>query len=87
MTDLLSVLGSRYPVIQGPIGELNSPKMVAAVCEAGGFGMLALGFVGDLEEVKRLVAGVQELTDKPFGANLMIIINPNNEKILEGAWP
>jgi len=48
MIDLLSVLGSRYPVIQGPIGELNSPKMVAAVCEAGGFGMLALGFVGDL---------------------------------------
>ena len=83
MTDLLSVLGSRYPVIQGPIGELNSPKMVAAVCEAGGFGMLALGFVGDLEEVKRLVAGVQELTNKPFGANLMIAMNPANEQILE----
>ena len=79
MSDLLSLLESRYPVIQGPIGELNSPRMVAAVCEAGGFGMLALGFVGDLEEVKRLVAGVQELT----GANLMIIMNPNNEKILE----
>jgi len=45
--------------------------------------MLGLGFVGDLEEVKRLMAGVQELTDKPFGANLMIIMNPNNEKILE----
>ena len=83
MTGLLSLLGSRYPIIQGPIGELNSPKMVAAVCEAGGFGMFALGFVRDLEEVKRLVAGVQELTDKPFGANLMIIMNPNNEKILE----
>jgi enoyl-[acyl-carrier protein] reductase II len=83
MTDLLSLLESRYPVIQGPIGELNSPRMVAAVCEAGGFGMLALGFVGDVEEVKRLVVGVQELTDKPFGANLMIIMNPNNEKILE----
>jgi enoyl-[acyl-carrier protein] reductase II len=83
MIDLLSVLGSRYPVIQGPIGELNSPKMVAAVCEAGGFGMLALGFVGDLEEVKRLVAGVRELTEKPFGANLMIMMNPKNEKILE----
>lgn len=82
MTDLLSLLGSRYPVIQGPIGELNSPKMVAAVCEAGGFGMLALGFVRDPEEVKRLVGGIQELTDKPFGANLMIM-GPNNEKFLE----
>jgi len=83
MTDLLRVLGSRYPVIQGPIGELNSPEMVAAVCEAGGYGMLALGFVGDLEEVKRLVSGVQKLTNKRFGANLMIIMNPNNDKILE----
>lgn len=83
MADLLSLLGSRYPVIQGPIGELNSPKMVAAVCEAGGFGMLALGFVHDPEEVKRFVGEIQELTDKPFGANLMIMMNPNNEKILE----
>jgi enoyl-[acyl-carrier protein] reductase II len=79
----LEILGSKYPIIQGPIGELNDPKMVAAVCEAGGFGMLALGFVHDLEKVKELTAGVQELTDKPFGANLMIAMNPNNDAILE----
>jgi len=46
MSDLLSILGSKYPIIQGPIGELNDPKMVAAVCEAGGLGMLALGAQG-----------------------------------------
>ena len=48
MTSLLDILGSRYPIIQGPIGSMNSPPMVAAVCEAGGFGMLALGFISDL---------------------------------------
>ena len=42
MSDLLDVLGSRYPIIQGPIGHINSPRLVAAVCEAGAFGMLAL---------------------------------------------
>ena len=83
MSNLLDVLGSRYPIIQGPIGRLNSPKMVAAVSEAGGFGMLALGFVNDLEEVKKLVNEVRDLTDKPFGANLMIMMNPENEKILD----
>jgi enoyl-[acyl-carrier protein] reductase II len=83
MSQILDILGSTYPVIQGPIGELNHPKMVAAVCEAGGFGMLALGFVHDPEKVKQLVAGVKELTDKPFGANLMIAMNPHNEAILE----
>ena len=83
MSQLIDILGSKYPIIQGPIGELNDPKMVAAVCEAGGFGMLALGFVHDPEQVRQMAAEVKELTDKPFGANLMIAMNPSNEAILE----
>jgi len=83
MTQLLDILGTRYPIIQGPIGHLNDPKMVAAVSEAGAFGMLALGFVTDLEKVKQMIAQVKDLTDKPFGANLMIAMNPKNEAILE----
>ena len=83
MTRLLDILGSKYPIIQGPIGALNDPKMVAAVSEAGAFGMLALGFVTDLEAVKTTVAQIKDLTDKPFGANLMIAMNPNNEAILD----
>jgi enoyl-[acyl-carrier protein] reductase II len=82
MSELLEMLGSRYPIIQGPIGALNSPKMVAAVCDAGAFGMLAMGFVSDTEDAKRMVQEVRELTDKPFGANLMIM-NPANKDILE----
>ncbi len=83
MSQLLDILGSKYPIIQGPIGELNDPKMVAAVCEAGGFGVLALGFTGDLQVIKKMIAEIRELTDKPFGANLMIAMNPANEQILE----
>lgn len=83
MNPIVQMLGSRYPIIQGPIGELNDPKMVAAVCEAGGYGMLALGFVPKLETVKELIKKVKDLTDKPFGANVMISMNPNNEAILE----
>ena len=83
MSQIQALLGSRYPIIQGPIGELNDPKMVAAVSEAGGFGMLALGFSHDLEAIKNMVAQVKSMTDKPFGANLMIALNPANEKILE----
>ncbi|GAB4353953.1 MAG: nitronate monooxygenase [Candidatus Abyssubacteria bacterium] len=83
MSQLLEILGSKYPIIQGPIGELNDPKMVAAVSEAGGFGMLALGFVTDTDKVRQMVAQVKHLTDKPFGANLMLAMNPNNEAILE----
>lgn len=83
MAQLMDVLGSRYPIIQGPIGELNDPKMVAAVSEAGALGMLALGFATDLARIKKLIDEVKDLTDKPFGANLMIAMNPHNEAILE----
>ena len=83
MSRLLDILGTKYPIIQGPIGELNDPKMVAAVSEAGGLGMLALGFVQDVEKVRQMVAEVKKRTAKPFGANLMIAMNPQNEAILE----
>lgn len=83
MSQLLEILGCKYPIIQGPIGALNNPKMVAAVSEAGAFGLIALGYATDMEAVKTTVAQVKDLTDKPFGANLMIAMNPNNEAILE----
>jgi enoyl-[acyl-carrier protein] reductase II len=83
MGKLLDLLGSKYPIIQGPIGELNDPKLIAAVSEAGAFGVLALGFINDLEKIKQMISQVQALTDKPFGANLMIAMNPLNEAILE----
>jgi enoyl-[acyl-carrier protein] reductase II len=82
MSDLLKMLGCRYPIIQGPIGMFNSPKMVAAVSEAGAYGMLALGFINDTDEVKKIVSEVKKLTDKPFGANIMLI-NPHNAEILK----
>ena len=81
MSQLLDMLGSRYPIIQGPIGAINSPELVAAISNSGGYGMLALGFINELDEVKRLLTEVKKRTDKPFGANIMII-NPLNEKII-----
>jgi len=82
MNNILDMLGCRYPIIQGPIGSMNNPAMVAAVSEAGAYGLLALGFISEVEEAKRLVGAVQELTDKPFGANI-VLMNPLAREILE----
>ena len=82
MADLIDMLGSRYPIIQGPIGSMNSPPMVAAVSEAGAYGMLALGFIDNVEKVKRLVGEVREMTDRPFGANV-VLLNPLAPEILK----
>ena len=81
MTRLSEMLNSKYPVIQGPIAAINSPELVAAISNAGGYGMLALGFASDINQVRHLINETKKLTDKPFGANIMII-NQLNEKIL-----
>jgi enoyl-[acyl-carrier protein] reductase II len=81
MLSLQEMLGCPYPVIQGPIAAMNSPRLTAAVCEAGAFGMLALGF-SSTEDTKKLINEVRALTDKPFGANIMIM-NPANPEILK----
>jgi len=81
MIHLSEILKTKYPIIQGPIGAINSPELVASISNAGGYGMLALGFSSNIDEVKRLLHEVKKFTDKPFGANLMII-NPLNEKII-----
>lgn len=82
MSDLLDMLGCRHPIIQGPIGSMNNPAMVAAVSEAGAYGMLALGFVDDVQEARRLVGEVRALTDRPFGANV-VLLNPLAPEILK----
>ncbi len=81
MSAITKMLGCRYPIIQGPIGRVNDPKFVAAICEAGAYGMLALGFCGS-DKAKELINGVKALTDKPFGANI-VLMNEENLKILE----
>ena len=35
MSALLEMLGCRFPIIQGPIAGMNSPRLTAAICEAG----------------------------------------------------
>lgn len=82
MSQLLDMLGCRYPIIQGPLARMNNPKMIAAISEAGAYGMLALGFLQDEEEVRRLVDEVRKLTDKPFGANV-VLMNPHNPQFLQ----
>ncbi|MBU0515311.1 MAG: nitronate monooxygenase [Proteobacteria bacterium] len=71
MDTITGLLGCRYPVIQGAMGVISNPELVAAVSEAGGFGLLATGFITDPDELIRQIETVKALTDKPFGANLM----------------
>ena len=69
------LLGCRYPVIQGAMGVICNPEFVAAVSEAGGFGLLATAFAEGDDVVREQIRATKKLTDKPFGLNLFVM-NP-----------
>ena len=73
------MLGCKYPVIQGAMGIISNPEMVATVSEAGGFGLLATAFADNIKIVQKQFTATKELTDKPFGANLFMM-NPLSEE-------
>ncbi len=70
MSTVSELLGSKYPLIQGAMGVISNPEFVAAVSDAGGYGLLATAFATDVETVRSQVRETKALTDRPFGANL-----------------
>lgn len=82
MSRVTDLLGCRYPVIQGAMGVISNPELVAAVSEAGGFGLLATALARNPEFVREQAKVTRQLTDKPFGANLFVM-NPLSSKFAE----
>ncbi len=82
MVTVTELLGCKYPIIQGAMGVISNPEMVAAVSEAGGFGLLASSFASDIERFRIQVKETRKLTSKPFGANLQVM-NPISPQIAD----
>ncbi len=74
MTDSISsrvtdVLGTRYPIVQAPMGWIARAQLASAVSNAGGLGIIETSS-GELDAVKIEIAKMRDLTDKPFGVNI-----------------
>ena len=65
-------LNVRYPFMCGAMTWVSDPTLVAAMCNAGGFGCLAAGNA-PVEILEQQIAETRRLTDKPFGVNLITI--------------
>ena len=63
--------GTRYPIIQAPMGWIARSQLASAVSNAGGLGIIETSS-GELDNIKREVALMRELTDKPFGMNVAL---------------
>ncbi|HEU24128.1 MAG: enoyl-[acyl-carrier-protein] reductase FabK [Mesoaciditoga sp.] len=65
------ILGIEYPIIQGGMAQVATAKLAAAVSEAGGFGIIAAGG-RDPEWLRSEIRRAKELTNKPFGVNVIV---------------
>ena len=71
-TALCDFLGIKYPIcLAGMGGKWTPPELVAAVSEAGGLGVMG-GTGTPVEDLRKRIRRVRELTDKPFGVDLLL---------------
>ena len=71
---LADLLGTKYPLIQGGMANIATGEFAAAVSNAGGLGLIAAGSM-NAETLREHIHKCRELTDKPFGVNIMLM-NP-----------
>lgn len=76
---ICEILGIRYPVFQGGMAWVADASLAAAVSNAGGLGLISSINAGT-EAVRNEVRKCREMTDKPFGVNIMLQA-PNAEEI------
>jgi len=82
-TRLTEMVGIKYPIVLSGMSWISVPKMVAAVSNAGGLGILATGPL-NAAQTREAIREIRKLTDKPFGANasLMFPGAVENAKVL-----
>ncbi|MDE7223574.1 MAG: enoyl-[acyl-carrier-protein] reductase FabK [Acetatifactor sp.] len=78
-TRVTDMLGIEYPIIQGGMAWVAEYHLVAAVSKAGGLGIIGAGGA-PAEFVREQIRKAKEITDKPFGVNLMLM-NPEADDI------
>ena len=73
--------GSRYALLGGAMSWVSERHLVAALSNAGAFGVIACGAM-EPDRLDQEIAGTKALTHKPFGVNL-ITMHPRLEQLVD----
>jgi enoyl-[acyl-carrier protein] reductase II len=73
--------GARYALLGGAMSWVSERNLVAALSNAGAFGVIACGAM-EPHHLDAEIAGTKALTDKPFGVNL-ITMHPRLEQLVD----
>lgn len=71
-TEVTRLLGIEYPIIQGGMAWVAEYHLAAGVSNAGGLGIIGAASA-PAEWVREQIHEARELTDKPFGVNIMLM--------------
>lgn len=71
-TRVTELLGIEKPIIQGGMAWVAESHLAAAVSNAGGFGIIGAANA-PADVVRNYIHEARELTDKPFGVNIMLM--------------
>ena len=65
-----------FTIMQAPLGGgPNTPALAAAVCNAGGLGSLAGGYLTP-DQIRGEIRTLRSLTSAPFAVNLFTLAEP-----------
>ena len=78
---ICELLGIEYPIIQGGMAWVATAELAAAVSNGGGLGLIAAGGA-PADVVRAQIRKCRELTDKPFGVNVMLM-SPFAEEVMQ----
>jgi enoyl-[acyl-carrier protein] reductase II len=68
---ITEILGTRYPLMLGPMRMITMGEMAAGVSNSGGFGQIAASGAS-AEVLREEIQKARVITDKPFGLNVPI---------------
>lgn len=85
MTGPVPLFGLRFPIIQAPMAGVSTPALVAAVCNTGGLGSLAIGATA-AAEARQMIAQTRALTARPFNVNVFCHPPALRDPASEAAW-
>ncbi len=80
-TVICELFGIKYPIIQGGMAHIATAELASAVANAGGLGLIGSGNAPP-EWVRGEIHKMRELTDKPFGVNVLLI-SPYAKEVIQ----
>lgn len=74
------LLDIEHPILQGGMTWVSDASLAAAVSEGGGLGIIGAGAM-PAAMLKEEIARTRELTDRPFGVNMIMITHEFEEQL------